>query len=37
MKDTAYTDTRLDFAKHHEKQSDEYWEHILWPDETVIN
>ncbi len=28
---------RLDFAKGHEKKPDEYWEHILWSDETKID
>ena len=28
---------RLNFAKEHEKKPDEYWQHILWSDETKIN
>uniref|UniRef100_A0A8C9V7D3 Transposase Tc1-like domain-containing protein n=1 Tax=Scleropages formosus TaxID=113540 RepID=A0A8C9V7D3_SCLFO len=28
---------RLNFTKEHEKKPDEYWEHILWSDETKIN
>ena len=28
---------RLNFDKEHEKKPDEYWQHILWSNETKIN
>ena len=33
---TLWQTARLNLSKEHEKNCDEYWDHILWSDETKI-